>query len=211
MYIITHTRDMHTHTGWYPASSMTPKCGSTTKTIFLPTSALWKPTCGCQRRLLVGDEGPAYTQAHTSTQKNEIHRDLPPSRIRENRVWRRASRLFVMNKKSGNCAGVWYVPKLSVPGNQFRVVPVLLRAFSGHKTMMYTWEVGSTILTKLRRHRGLDFHFIFYCRVDIYTPSSTVKCGNLHPHNGFPTAEDGYATKTGQLEVHISRNGGNKT
>jgi len=41
--------------------------------------------------------------------------------------------------------------------------------------MMYTWEVGSTIFTNLTRHRGLDFHFIFNSRVDIYNPSSTVK------------------------------------
>jgi len=41
--------------------------------------------------------------------------------------------------------------------------------------MMYTLEVGSTIFTNLRRHIGLDFLFIFYSRVDIYTLSSTVK------------------------------------
>jgi len=47
--------------------------------------------------------------------------------------------------------------------------------------MMYTLEVGSNIFTNLRRHRGLDFHFIVYSRVDttsIYTPSSTVKDGD---------------------------------
>jgi len=42
-------------------------------------------------------------------------------------------------------------------------------------TLMYAMKVGSTTLTNLRRHRGLDFHFIFNSRVDIYTPSSTVK------------------------------------
>ena len=44
--------------------------------------------------------------------------------------------------------------------------------------MMYTLEVGSNIFTDLRRHRDLDFHFIVYSRVDIYTPSSTVKDGD---------------------------------
>ena len=83
------------------------------------------------------------------------------------------------SNQNGNRASVRYVPKLSVPWNQFRVVPVLLRVFSGHKTMMYTWEVGSTIFsTNLRRHRGLDFHFNFCSRVDIYTPSCTVKDGD---------------------------------
>jgi len=81
------------------------------------------------------------------------------------------------SKKTGNHAGVRYVPKLSVPGIQFRVVPVSLRVFSGHKTMMYTMKVGSTTFTNLRRHRGLDFHCIFNSRVDICTPSSTVKDG----------------------------------
>jgi len=44
--------------------------------------------------------------------------------------------------------------------------------------MMYTWEVGSTIFTNLRRHRSLDLHFIFNSRVNIYTLSSTVKDGD---------------------------------
>jgi len=69
MYIIMHTRETHTYTGWYPASSMTTKCGSTTKNTVWSTSTLWMPTCGCQRRLLVRDEGAAYTQAHTSEKK----------------------------------------------------------------------------------------------------------------------------------------------
>ena len=83
-------------------------------------------------------------------------------------------------KKNGNHSGVRYVPKLSVPGNQFRVVPVSLRVFSRYKTMMYTLEVGSTIFTNLRRHVGLGFHFDLNLnsRVDIYTPSSTVKDGD---------------------------------
>jgi len=55
-------------------------------------------------------------------------------------------------KKMGNHAGVQYVPKLSVPGIQFRVVAVSMRVFLGHKTMMYTLEVGSTIFTNLRCH-----------------------------------------------------------
>jgi len=50
--------------------------------------------------------------------------------------------------------------------------------FLGHKTMMHKLEVGSTILTKLRRDQGLDFHCIFNFRVYIYTPSSTVKDGD---------------------------------
>ena len=37
--------------------------------------------------------------------------------------------------------------------------------------------VGSTIFTNVRRHRDLDFHFVFNSRVDIYTPSSTIKDG----------------------------------
>ena len=53
-----------------------------------------------------------------------------------------------------------------------------LRVFSGHKTMMYKLEVGSTILTNLRRDQGLNFDFIFNCRIYIYTPSSTVKDGD---------------------------------
>ena len=44
--------------------------------------------------------------------------------------------------------------------------------------MMYTLEVWSNIFTNLRRHRGLDFHFIVYNRVDIYIPSSIVKDGD---------------------------------
>jgi len=51
-------------------------------------------------------------------------------------------------------------------------------AFSGHKTIMYTLEVGSVIITNLRRDRGLDSHFIFNSRVDIYIPLSTVKDGD---------------------------------
>jgi len=82
------------------------------------------------------------------------------------------------SKRTGNRAGVRFVPKLSVPGIQFRVVPVSLRVFSGHKTMTYALDAGSTIFTNLRRHRGLDFCFIYYSRVDIYTPSSTVKDGD---------------------------------
>jgi len=39
-------------------------------------------------------------------------------------------------------------------------------------------KVGSAIFINLRRHRGLDFHFITNSRVDIYTQSSTVEDGN---------------------------------
>ena len=54
-----------------------------------------------------------------------------------------------------------------------------LRVLSGHKTMMYTLKVGSTIFTNLSLgcHRCLDLHFIFNSRVDIYTQSSAVKDG----------------------------------
>jgi len=69
MYITTHTREKHTHTGWYPASSMTPKCGSTTKNTVWSTSALWMPTRGGQRRLVIRGGGPAHTQAHKSQKK----------------------------------------------------------------------------------------------------------------------------------------------
>jgi hypothetical protein len=73
------------------------------------------------------------------------------------------------SKKTEDHAGVRYVhkPELSVPGIQFRVVPVSLRVFSRHKMMMYTLKVGSTIFTNVWRHRGLDFHFISNSRVDI--------------------------------------------
>jgi len=54
---------------------------------------------------------------------------------------------------------------------------VSLMAFSGHKMMMYTLEVGSTIFTNLKQDQDLDCHFIFNSRVDIYTPSSTIKDG----------------------------------
>jgi len=57
-------------------------------------------------------------------------------------------------------------------------VPMSLMAFSGHKMMMYTLEVGSTISTDLRQDRGLDCHFIFNSRVNMYTLSSTVKDGD---------------------------------
>jgi len=53
------------------------------------------------------------------------------------------------HKKTGKPAGAWYVHKLSVPGIQFRFAPVLLMAFSGHRTMMYTLEVGFTIFSNL--------------------------------------------------------------
>ena len=84
------------------------------------------------------------------------------------------------SKKTGNHAGVRYVHKLSVPGIQFKVVPVSVWVFAGHKTMMYTVKVGSNTFTNLRRHRGLrlDFHSIFNSRVEIYTLSSTVKNGD---------------------------------
>jgi len=49
-----------------------------------------------------------------------------------------------------------YTSSASVPGVQFRAVPASLMAFSGHKTMKYTLEVGSTIFTNLGRDRGLD-------------------------------------------------------
>jgi len=82
------------------------------------------------------------------------------------------------SQKTGNHAGVRYVPKLSVQEISIRVVPVSLRVFSGHKTMIYTMKVGSTTFTNMRRHRGLDFYWIFNSRVDIYTLSSTVKDGD---------------------------------
>jgi len=72
------------------------------------------------------------------------------------------------SKKNGNHADARYVHKFSVPGIQFRAVPVSLIAFSGHKTLMYTLEVGSTIFTSLRRDRGLDCHVILVVE-SIYT------------------------------------------
>jgi len=53
------------------------------------------------------------------------------------------------HKKTGKPAGAWYVHKLSVPGIQFRAAPVSLMAFSWHRTMMYTLEVGFTIFSNL--------------------------------------------------------------
>ena len=53
-----------------------------------------------------------------------------------------------------------------------------LMAFSGYKTMMYILEVGSIIFINLKRDRGLDCHFIFNSRVDIYTSSSTIEDGD---------------------------------
>jgi len=52
------------HTGWYPASSMTPKCGSTISNTLWSMSALWIATRGNQRSLRVGDEGQAHTHIY---------------------------------------------------------------------------------------------------------------------------------------------------
>ena len=82
--------------------------------------------------------------------------------------------------KNGNHASVRYVTMpvsgmLSVTGIQFRAVPMSLMAFSGHKTMMYTLEEGSTTFTNLRRDQGLEFQFILNGRVDIYTLQSKME------------------------------------
>ena len=69
--------------------------------------------------------------------------------------------------------------KSSIQGIQFRTVLVSLMAFSEHKTMKYTLEVGSNIFTNLRQDRGLNCHCIFKSRVDsIYTLLSTDKNGH---------------------------------
>jgi len=64
------------------------------------------------------------------------------------------------HSKIGNLASVQCVSILSVPGIRFRPVKVLFEAFSGHKTMMPTVEVGFTILNNLIRDRGFDCHCI---------------------------------------------------
>ena len=51
------------------------------------------------------------------------------------------STILKKNQMTRKHAGARYVHKLSVPGIQFRVVPVSLMEFSVHKTMMYTLEV----------------------------------------------------------------------
>jgi len=80
---------------------------------------------------------------------------------------------FVVNKRA--ISPIWVVVRTGFAAG---VVPVSLRVFSGHTTMMYTMKVGSTTFTNLGRHQGLDLHWIFNDRVDIYTPSSTVKDGD---------------------------------
>ena len=82
---------------------------------------------------------------------------------------------FKKNRKPCRCPVCTQVVST---GFQFRVVPVSLRVFSGHKTMMYTLKVGSTNFTNLRHHRGLDFHFITNSRVDIYSRLSSVTSGD---------------------------------
>jgi len=66
------------------------------------------------------------------------------------------------------------VLKMSLP-TIVRTVPVSLTAFSEHKMMKCTLEVGSTVFTNLRQDRGLDCHGILNSRLDTYTPLSTVK------------------------------------
>jgi len=46
VHITTHTLEHTANTGWYPASSMTQKCGSTISHTVGPMSALWIPTHG---------------------------------------------------------------------------------------------------------------------------------------------------------------------
>jgi len=87
MSLLSYTREKPTHTGWYPASSMTPKCGSTTRNTVWSTSALWIPTRGNPHGLVVRGGGQTHTQAHKSHKKINIHRDLTPSNIQINRVF----------------------------------------------------------------------------------------------------------------------------
>ena len=87
-----------------------------------------------------------------------------------NRIWRlfrvfcllsvKVSSWYKTHSKTGILPGVWYVFILSVSGIHFGPVIVSFKAFSGHKTMMYTPKVGFTILNNLIQHRGLDCHFI---------------------------------------------------
>ena len=46
VHITALTRENSVNTGWYPASSMTPKCGSTISHTAGPMCALWIPTPG---------------------------------------------------------------------------------------------------------------------------------------------------------------------
>ena len=57
---------------------------------------------------------------------------------------------------------------------QLRTVPVSLMAFSGHKTMMYTLEVGSTICVyqfETRLRSPLPVSLYFNIKVDMYRDS----------------------------------------
>ena len=60
---------------------------------------------------------------------------------------------FVVNKRA--ISPIWVVVRTGFAAG---VVPVSLRVFSGHTTMMYTMKVGSTTFTNLGRHQGLDLH-----------------------------------------------------
>jgi len=71
------------------------------------------------------------------------------------------------HSKPGNLAGVRYVSILSVPGIQFRPVTVSFKAFSGHRMMVYTLQVGLNILNNLIRDRGIDCHSIISGRVEL--------------------------------------------
>ena len=79
------------------------------------------------------------------------------------------------NLKTGNLAGVRYVSILSVLGIQFRPVTVSFKAFSGHKMMVYTLQVGFNILNNLIRDRGIDCHSIISGRVELLV-EYTLRC-----------------------------------
>jgi len=72
---------------------------------------------------------------------------------------------YKTHSKPRNLAGVWYVWILPVPGIQYRPVTVSSKAFSGHKTIMYTLKVG--FLINLIRDRGSDCNWIINGRVEL--------------------------------------------
>jgi len=119
VYTTTHTRDKPAHTGWYPASSMTPRCGSTISNTVWSTSAQWMPTRGNQRILVIRGGGQAHTRAHNSHKKIKIHRDFTPSKIRINRVFSQAAGTFIVIEYFSFFSQFWQNCEKNVPQARF--------------------------------------------------------------------------------------------
>ena len=79
-------------------------------------------------------------------------------------------------RRTDVCMGRIHSDNLAYDEFQSRKLAISASCYPGIRSFCQQL-VGSTIFTNVRRHRDLDFHFVFNSRVDIYTPSSTIKDG----------------------------------